>query len=78
MAPQFENQTRPRRPTAARCEWSCIQDTKAGVYTTIARYVTGEKACYAPADLQYRISEHVREYMYKNLQHYSWRCQGSN
>jgi hypothetical protein len=40
------------------------------VYTTIARYVTGEKACYDPEDVQYRIFEHAREYMYKSLQHY--------
>ncbi len=40
------------------------------VYITIARYVTGEKACYDPEDIQYRIFEHAREYMYKSLQHY--------
>jgi hypothetical protein len=40
------------------------------VYTTIARYVTGEKARYDPEDIQYRIFEHAREYMYKSLQHY--------
>jgi hypothetical protein len=36
---------------------------------TITRYVTGEKACYDPEDIQYRIFEHARD-MYKSLQHY--------
>ncbi len=41
------------------------------VYTTIARYFTGEKACYDLEDIQYRIFEHTREYLYKkSLQHY--------
>jgi hypothetical protein len=31
------------------------------VYTSIARYVTGEKACYDPEDIQYRIFKHARE-----------------
>jgi hypothetical protein len=41
------------------------------VYTTIARHVTGEKACYDPEDIQYSIYEHAREYMYKSLQQYN-------
>jgi hypothetical protein len=40
------------------------------VYTTIARYVTGEKARYDPEDIEYRIFEHSRDFMYKSLQHY--------
>ena len=41
------------------------------VYTTIARYEKGVKAQYNPEDIQYRIFEHAREYMYKSLQHYN-------
>ncbi len=37
---------------------------------TITCYVTGEKACYDQEDIQNRIFEHAREYMYKSLQHY--------
>ena len=40
------------------------------VYTTIARYETGEKAQYEPEDIKYRIFEHARDFMYKSLQHY--------
>ncbi len=39
------------------------------VYTTIARYVTGEKASYDPEDIQYCIFKHARKCMYKSL-HY--------
>jgi hypothetical protein len=40
------------------------------VYTTIARYEKGAKAQYDPEDIQYRIFEHARDFMYKSLQHY--------
>ena len=40
------------------------------VYTTIARYETGEKAQYEPEDIKYRIFEHAHDFMYKSLQHY--------
>jgi hypothetical protein len=40
------------------------------VYTTIARYGKGAKAQYDPKDIQYRIFEHARDFMYKSLQHY--------
>jgi hypothetical protein len=63
MQSLFENQRRYRRPTAsdgrcAGCVWSCIQETKS-VYTTIACYVTDEKACYDLEDIQYSIFEHA-------------------
>ncbi len=40
------------------------------LYTTIAFYVAGEKACYDQEDIQYSIFEHAHEYMYKSQQHY--------
>jgi hypothetical protein len=40
------------------------------VYTTIARYEKVAKAQYDPEDIQYRIFEHARDFMYKSLQHY--------
>ena len=40
------------------------------VYTTIARYEKGAKAQYDPEDIQHRIFEHARDFMYKSLQHY--------
>jgi hypothetical protein len=40
------------------------------VYTIIARYVTGKKACYDLEHIQYHIFKHAHEYMYKSLQHF--------
>jgi hypothetical protein len=40
------------------------------VYTTIARYEKGVKAPCDLEDIQYRIFEHARDFMYKSLQHY--------
>ncbi len=38
------------------------------VYTTIARYEKGDKTQYHTEDIQYRIFEHICDFMYKSLQ----------